>query len=325
MKRVCVVMLSAIGDTVHTLPVLTALKRHDPSTHITWIIQPGPATLVDGHPAVDRLVLFDRRRGWDAFLAGRRAGPFDTLIDLQVYFKAGLITALTPAPIKLGFDRARARDLNFLFTNTRIPPRPARAHMQDQYLEFLSFLGVPAQPVAWNLGPRPDERAWQREFVKPYDRPIVPLVIGSTRPGKDWVAERWAALADALYEDHGLAPVMVGGDSYSEQETARQIAERVRTPIGNALGSGLRRLVSILDAAALVVSLDTGPLHMAVALDRPVISLIAYNDPVIYGPYAKFQDLIVSRFGEPARRGMARIEVRDVLERVDIWRSRYRS
>ncbi|MBW3655451.1 MAG: hypothetical protein KY444_05045, partial [Gemmatimonadetes bacterium] len=142
--RVLIVMMSAVGDAVHVLPVVTALKRHDPTLHITWVLQPGPASLVRGHPGVDEIVIFERKGGWRAFadvrrkLAGRR---FDVVLDLQVYFKASIVTALASAPVKLGFDRARARDWNWLVTGPRIPPH-APQHVQDQYFEFLDALGV---------------------------------------------------------------------------------------------------------------------------------------------------------------------------------------
>src|SRR5579859_1836273 len=179
--RSCCVMMSAVGDAVHVLPVINALKRHDSAAHITWILQPGPATLVRGHPAVDEILLFERSRGLRAFsairetLASRR---FDLVINLQVYFKAGIVTAFTRAPVKLGFDRARARDFNWLFTTDRIPAHPIQ-HVQDQYFEFLATLGVNPEPVVWNLGPWPDERPTQTEFFKRFDRPAVSLVVGT--------------------------------------------------------------------------------------------------------------------------------------------------
>ena len=125
--RICIVMMSAVGDAVHVLPVINALKRANPATRITWVLQPGGAALVRGHRSVDEIILFDRTRGWRAFtevrdeLSTRR---FDLVINLQVYLKAGIVTAFTHAPIKLGFDRARARDFNWLFTNRKIPPQP---------------------------------------------------------------------------------------------------------------------------------------------------------------------------------------------------------
>ena len=153
--RIAIVMMSAIGDAVHVLPVVNALKRHAPTSRITWILQPVPATLVRGHPRIDEIVEFDPGRGARAYLELARAmrgRRFDLVIDLQVAFKAGLATALLRAPVKLGFDRARARDANWLFTTHRIPPHPPQ-HVEEQYFEFLRWLGVDPEPVEWLLGP----------------------------------------------------------------------------------------------------------------------------------------------------------------------------
>jgi heptosyltransferase I len=334
--RVCVVMMSAVGDAVHVLPVLTALKRAAPAARVTWVLQPGPAALVRGHPAVDDVVLFDRAAGPRAFLDVRRAlrarGPFDLCLDLQVYFKAGVVTALTPARVKLGFDRARARDANWLFTNARVPARPVQ-HVQDQYFEFLAALGVPHEPVEWGIGPWPEERAWQRDFFARLDRPAAAIVVATSKPEKDWLPERWAAVCDALDADYGLQPVLVGGRTPRELAAEAEIVRLARRPPVSALGSGLRNLVSILDGSALVLSPDTGPLHVSVALGRPVVSLIAYSNPRRVGPYRRFGDLMVDAYGDPGedyaatmenRPGrMPRITVAQVLERVERWRARY--
>jgi heptosyltransferase I len=147
--RVAIVMLSAIGDAVHVLPVVTAIKRHAPGCHITWVLQPGPASLVRGHPAVDDIVIFDRRGGLGAFRAVARElrkRQCDLVIDLQTSLKAGIITLLSGAPVRMGFDRARAKDLNTLFTNRRIPAG-RNQHVQDQYFEFLTELGIEPRPV----------------------------------------------------------------------------------------------------------------------------------------------------------------------------------
>jgi heptosyltransferase I len=335
LRHVGIVMMSAVGDAVHVLPLLTALKRHSPETKVTWVLQPGAASLVRGHWAVDEIIEFDRSRGWRAYPAVRRAlahKPFDVVLALQVYFKAGIVTSFTQSPIKLGFDRARARDLNWLFTTDRLPARDGQ-HVQDQYFEFLEALGIPHEPVTWDLGPWDHERAWQREFLAKYDRPIAPIVIATSKPEKDWMPERWAEVSDALYNDFGLQPVLVGGRSARELTAERVILERARVPVSSALGSGLRNLVGILDGAALVLSPDTGPLHMTVALNRPVISLMGYTNPKRVGPYRRFQDLLIDAYGEPGedyplsmenRPGrMSRISVRDVLDTVEVWRSKY--
>jgi heptosyltransferase I len=334
-EKIGIVMMSAAGDAVHTLPVVNALKRHRPNCHITWILQPGPATLVQGHRAVDEILLFDRSRGWQAFLDIRRSlaeREFDLVINLQVYFKAGLVTSFTRAPVKLGFDRARARDFNWLFTNRKIAAHPNQ-HVQDQYFEFLRALDIPSEPVEWHLGPWHDERPWQREFFSTFERPAAPIVVATSKPEKDWFPERWAEVADALWHDFGLEPVLVGGRSDRELHAERVIQERARRAPRSALGSGLRKLAAILDGSALALAPDTGPLHMAVALERPVISLLGHTNPKRTGPYRRYHDLIVDAYGDPGehypismenRPGrMARIEVRDVLDRVERWRARY--
>jgi heptosyltransferase I len=328
-------MMSAVGDAVHVLPVINALKRVNPKTRITWVLQPGPAALVRGHRSVDEIIIFDRAKGWRAFADVRAElakRSFDLVINLQVYFKAGIVTAFTHAPVKLGFDRSRARDFNWLFTNRKIPKQPVQ-HVQDQYFEFLYALGVSPEPVEWDFGPNAAERVWQREFSASTDRPIASIVVATSKPEKDWIPERWAEVADALYEQFGMQPVLVGGRSDRELNAERIVMERARHNPRSELGSGLRKLVSILDASSLVLSPDTGPLHMSVALDRPVISLMGYTNPKRTGPYRKFKDLIIDAYGDPGedypismenRPGrMSRIETQDVLDKIALWQRRY--
>ncbi len=193
---------------------------------------------------------------------------------------------------------------------------------------------MPHEPVEWGLGPWSDEREWQREFYSKIEGPAVPIVVATSKPDKDWMPERWAEVCDALHSDFGLQPVLVGGRSPREEHAERVILERARAKPVSALGSGLRKLVSIFDGAALVISPDTGPLHISVALDKPVISLIGYSNPKRVGPYRKFRDLMIDVYGDSGedypismenRTGrMSRISVRDVLDKVELWRTRYR-
>ena len=335
--RICIVMLTALGDAVHVLPLITAIKRQAPGSRITWIVQPGAAALVRGHPDIDDLVVFERRQGVRAFLDLRqilRGRSFDVVLLLQAYLKAALLATFAPAPRRIGIDRARATDLTWLATPERLPARPL-GHMQDQFLEFLDVFGIAADPLTWNLGPWPAERAWQRDFFERLRRPVAAIVVGTSKPEKDWPAERWAEVVDILTEDHGLQPVLVGGTSEREVAAARIITERAVHPPISALGSGIRPLVSILDGAALVLSPDTGPLHMSVALGTPVISLIGYADPRRTGPYRCFHDLMIDEFHDAGEDGpvtnerrhgrMRRIRVADVLGKVELWKARYAS
>jgi heptosyltransferase I len=336
MERTAIVMMSAVGDSVHVLPVLTALKRARPQMRVTWVLQPGPASLMRGHPDVDEIIPFHYGTGLSAYTDVRRElarREFDLVLALQVSLKAGLVTTFTRAPVKLGFDRARARDLNWLFTTHKIPPGPRR-HVQDQYFEFLEYLGVPHAPVTWNLGPWPAERAAQQAFVEKVGGPYAAIVCGTSDSDRDWLPERWAAVCDALQSQYGLRPVLVGGPSARERETAAAIVAQAKSsaPLVALGEGGLRGLVGILDAAELVLSLDTAPLHMSVALGKPVIALMSQADPKRTGPYGRSMDLVVNAFAEPGdppdevlwmrRRGrMPRITVDDVLERVARWKA----
>lgn len=337
-REIAILMLSAMGDAVHVLPVANALRRAYPDSRITWIVQPVPHRLVAGHAAVDEYVLFRRRKGlaaWRSYAElrdGVARRKFDLLLALQVYFKAGLIAALTPAHTKLGFDRARARDLNWLFTNERIPPRPV-GHVQDQYFEFLEHLGIDPQPVEWHLAPSAAEREQQARFFGHLDRPAVALVVGTSKPEKNWMPERWARLADALESDLGLQPVIVGGPSAAERAVANAI---LRTGGGtiDALGDDVRRLLWLLDGARLVVSPDTGPLHVARAVETPVVGLYGYTNPKRYGPYRKYTELVVDGYArspdedypcsmEHRAGAMQRVTLDRVLEKVELALASY--
>jgi heptosyltransferase I len=337
--ELCIVMLSALGDAVHVLPVVNALKRAWPETRITWVVQPIAFRLMRDHPAVDRFVVFHRRRGLGAWRSFRdtarelRDRRFDLLLGLQVYAKAGVLTALARADVKLGFDRARARDLNWLVTSERIRPRPVQ-HVQDQYFEFIEHLGVDPEPVEWRVPISDDDRAAQRAFFDDLDRPACAIVVGTSKPEKNWTPDGYARVMDALESDFGMRPVIVGGPSAVEREMADAILARTTARVVDALGDDLRRLVWTLDGAPLVISPDTGPLHLARALDTPVVGLYGYTNPKRYGPYRKYEDLVVDGYarhpGEdypPSMvyrpEGMTRVTVDAVLEKVELARERY--
>ncbi len=340
LDRVLIVMLAAVGDAVHALPVINAIKRVHPKARISWVMQTGALTqLLTGHPAIDEVIPFARKDGWRGFAAVRRAlhaQRFDVVLVLQPYLKSGIVASFAPSPLRLGFDRARARDASWLFSTHRIPARPLQ-HMQDQYLEFLAALGVPVLPPEWKIGPwNEHERAWQSAFFARYERPVAPIVVATSKAQKDWPAERWAEVSDALWHDFGLQPLLVGGRSPREVEAERIIFERAKVKPASALGDGgLRGLAAIIEKSALVLSPDTGPLHLSVALGTPVVSLLGYTNPKRVGPYRKFAELMIDAYGEPGEDypvsmqnrpdRMRLISVQQVLDRVEIWKERYRT
>lgn len=334
LERVAIVMLSAIGDAVHVLPIINALKRHAPRSRVTWFLAPRPATLVRGHPAVDEIIELSARGGLSAWRDMRRllqSREFDLVLDFQVAIKAGLLTSLIDAPVKVGFDRRRARDLNWLFTNHKIPPH-ADQHVQDQYLEFLDYLGVPHDRVEWDLGPWASERGTLATLLPNPPQRFASIAVATSKLDKDWPAERWAEVIDVLHDTYGLASVLVGGPSPVERQAEETIMARATHTPASTLGCSLREMVSVLDASTLVLSPDTAPMHIANALGRPVIALFGATDPKRTGPYGKSQELVVNAFSNAddpegiimdRRLGRVKtIRVDDVLATVDLWHTR---
>ena len=335
LDRVAVVMISTVGNAVHTLPVVNSIKAHRPGARITWIMQPGSAALVQGHPAVDEVVVLDRKRGMAGFAELRKALTghcFDVALNLQAYLKAGVATRLTGAPVRIGYDRARARDLTWLFSTHRLPARP-RGHVQDEFLEFLDFLGVPVR-LEWGLEATEEERARYAPLLPDAPGPTVAMVVGTTKPEKEWPAERYAALADRIGAELGGRTVLVGGRSPREEAAAAAIKAAASRPPLDLREWDLRRLAYLLSRADVLVSPDTGPLHMGVALGTPTVALMGHTNPRRYGPYRRYGELLVDAFGEPGedyavdapnRAGrMRRITVQQVMEKVDLALSSHR-
>jgi heptosyltransferase I len=279
---------------------------------------------------VDDTVLFYRNKGLGAYRSVReqlaQRPPFDMVMALQVYFKAGLVLSLTRAPIKLGFDFTRARDLNWLFTTHRIPVRPPQ-HVQDQYFEFLDAMGVPHGDPVWHLGPTEAERAEAAGIIGNGSGPLVGMVVATSKKEKNWMPERYAELALRLKEELGARTILLGGNAPIERAAGEVILKQAAAaqPI-NTLGEGLRTLVALLKACDVVVSSDTGPYHMCVAMNVPVVGLYGYTNPKRVGPYRRFRELVVDAFGNPGedyppnpeyrRHRMERITVDDVMAKV---------
>lgn len=279
-ERIGLVKLGAIGDVVNTLPFANRLRAGYPQARITWVIAPLAHALVAGHPCVDEFLVFDVRRpaGWPGFVRELRARRFDLALDMQRLFKSGLITRASGAPTRLGFDRARCKEQSHVFTNLRIPPNPAPGVTVAQYLEFADFLELPPQAPTWNLPFTPfAARAGER---------IVVLNRGASGSSRLWGNERWSELARRLTRELGLSVHLCGGPQ--DRQAAEAIARGAGVPVvSHAGGFTLRESAGLLAAAELVVSGDTGPLHMAVALGRPVVALFGAADPRRTAPFGQ--------------------------------------
>ena len=336
-RNVCVVLLTGLGDVVNGLPVVNALKRDDPPRRITWVVEPMPAPVVRGHAAVDDVVVFEKKRGVRGVLQLARAlrgRGFDLTLNLNVYTKSIWPTLFSRSPHRLGFDRGRSFEGVWLAANHRLPERP-RAHTLDMFLEFLEVLGVPAAPVEWRIGLSSEERRAQAEFFAGLDgRPVAAIAPATAIHRKDWLPERWARVADALDRDFGMQVMLVGGPGEREQRLAREIVASAQTRPVWALENGIRRLLWRIAGSRLLLAPDTGPVHLARALEVPVIGLYGHTNPWRVGPWRKYQDLWIDRYTDPGeapdpsrfdpKQGrMEQISVDDVLARVQRWRDTY--
>lgn len=336
-KRVCIVLLTGLGDVVMGLPVVNALKRHAPGVHVTWIAEPTPSRVLVPHPAVDQVVVYRKSQGVKGILNLReqlREESFELTLNLNYYFKSVWPTLLSGAPRRIGFDWSRSRDGTWFASNEHVEPRP-RSHTVDMFLEFLDHLGVDPEPVEWRIAITEEERRAQEIFFRQFEgRPVVAVVPASANPRKDWFADRYAELVDALQGDLGFRVLLVGGPGERETRIASEIISLARTEPVSAMGDPIRSLLWQIEGSNLVIAPDTGPVHISRALDVPVIGLYGHTNPWRVGPYRRFQDLWIDAYTEPdeppdpsrfdpKHARMERIEPRHVLERVEHARIAY--
>jgi len=330
-RDICLVLLTGLGDVIHGLPIVNALKDDDPARRITWVVEPMPSAALRHHPSIDRVVVYQKKRGMRGLvdlrrdLSGRR---FDLAINLNVYIKSAWPTLLSRAPHRLGFGRDRAMEGTWLAANHHLPAGP-RAHTQDLFFEFLTHLGLPKPPrPEWRIAFTEEERRAQAEHFAPLrDRPVVGIVPASANAKKDWFADRYARVVDAIERDFGFRTMLIGGPGAREQAIAREIVGRAEAKPLWAMGDSVRRLMWLIDGVQLLVAPDTGPVHIARALGVPVIGLFGHTNPWRVGPYRAYEELWIDRYTDPGAapdpsdwtprmERMERITVDDVLERV---------
>ncbi|HYH80872.1 MAG TPA: glycosyltransferase family 9 protein [Longimicrobium sp.] len=337
-RHVCVVLLTGLGDVVHGLPLVNALKDDDPTRRITWVVEPMPAPLLAGHPSIDRVVVYrkqDGLRGIRQLARDLAAGErIDLALNLNVYTKSIWPTLLSRARHRLGFDRGRSFEGVWLASNHHLDRRP-RAHTADMFLEFAEHLALPVTRPEWRIPLTADERTAQAEFFSAFGgRPVATIVPASASAKKDWPAERWAAVADALAHDFGYAVVLAGGPGEREQRIAREIVERSSAAPAWALGDSIRRLTWTIAGSSLVLAPDTGPVHIARAFGVPVIGLYGHTNPWRVGPWRTYHDLWVDAYTEPGEAPdpsnftpklgrMERITVAQVIDQIALASERY--
>ena len=282
-RRVLIIKPSAIGDVVHALPVLNLIRRRWPAAHVAWLVTPACAGLLDGHPQLDEVVRFDRKRfghAWRSpaaavalaeFHRDLRRRDFDLVIDLQGLFRSGWLAWSTGAEHRIG--SADAREFGWAFYNQAVPSAGRDRHAVERYLDVAEHLGLGRGPVEFVF---PTDAA-DRAVVAPLlpEGPFAVFLPATHWPTKRWPTERFAALVAPVRERFGLASVVAGGPDAQPLPGAVHLAGLTT----------LRQLVAVLERASLVVANDTGPMHIAAALGRPLVTVFGPTDPARTGPY----------------------------------------
>jgi heptosyltransferase I len=339
-EAICIIRLSAIGDTCHTVPVVRAFQDAWPQTAITWIVGRVEHGLLEGLENVEFLVLDKRRRlaGYRAVRRGLAGRRFPLLLHMHASLRANVVSMLVAADTRLGFDRARARDHQWLFCNARLPATP-RQHVMDGLFEFATAVGITPGEPRWDIPVSPADREFAAREIGDGDRVLIisPCTGQRFRNYRNWSPDRYAAVADYAARRYGARAILTGGTTALEREYGQQIAARAATPVTDLIGrTTLKQLLALIARASVVVCPDSGPAHMATAVATPVVGLYATSNRHRTGPYLS-QHLVVDRYPQAVQRefgkrvedlrwgervrnpgAMELIEVADVTAKLDL-------
>ena len=306
-RSICLLRLSALGDVTHVLPLVRTLREAWPQVELTWVIGKGEKRLLDGLDGV-RFVEYDKKAGFAGMRAiGRELraqlgaqGRYDALLQMQVAARANLLSAFAPARRRIGYDRARAKDLHGLFVNERIPDRPG-IHVLDAIGSFCEPLGLRQTQVRWDMPVPAEAYEWARAQWPDDGRPSLLISPCSSHALRNWRSERYAAVADHAAA-RGWRVVLCGGRSELERRTADEILAAMSSPALDLVGKDtLKQLPALLARGQLLMTPDSGPMHIANAMGTKVLGLHAASNPARSGPYSD-RRYCADRYDDAARK-----------------------
>ena len=296
--RFLIIRLSSIGDVLHATPVAQTLKAALPTCHITWLVGEIPSDLLKSNPYIDELYIWPRerwekhmRRGefkqawqiWKKLKDDLQAKNFDVALDVHGLFLSGMIAAASKAPRRIGMKNTK--ELNWLFMTEIAPSLPHEVHVIQRYLSVVKPLGIQSADYNMTLQLPDEATTFATNFlrshgVKEKDTLIV-VNPGTTWPSKNWPTQHYATVIEAL-QHHGHI-LLCGGPG--EQELGKSIIEQCNAPVINAINqTSLLELAALISKCHVLLTGDTGPLHMGIALNIPTISLFGPTDPQRFGP-----------------------------------------
>jgi len=289
-SRILIIKPSSLGDIVHALPTVAALRRRFPSARITWLVKREWAAVLEGNPHLDAVLALDLLpKDWPAAWRAVRAGRFDTVLDLQGLLRSALLGWISGAPVRIGF--ANGREGSPWFYTERVPVPSLSMHAVDRYLITAKYLGADPGEVKPSDFPLPhDAQAEARIEVLlaaagvQAGATLVAINPSARWDTKQWPSESFATVGDRLQQNGAARVVLIGGRD--ERHVGKQVMRAMRTAPIDLMGqTTLKELIALLRRARLLVTNDSGPMHLAAAVGTPVIALFGPTDPARTGPY----------------------------------------
>jgi len=273
-----IIKLGALGDVINTLPLAVNLQKRF-GARIHWVVEPLSFPIVSAHASVNNTICFNKhawRQSLPGVLREIRSRRFDICLDLQRIVKSSLLCMASNSARRIGFDTGRCKEMTWLFPFDRIPPCDPSRHMVHQYLEFAEYLGLMDNDIRWDIPVK---------GLVPFNLPkaYIVLNIGATKEANKWTPGGFASLAQGIMERFSLPCVLTGAGG--DATMAREITEKAGNAVIDLVGkTSIEDLIEVLAGSSAVVSCDTGPMHLGVALGREVIALFGPADPRRTGP-----------------------------------------
>ncbi|NOS99609.1 MAG: lipopolysaccharide heptosyltransferase II [Phycisphaerales bacterium] len=305
-QNILLIKPSSLGDIIHALPVLHGLRIRYPDAVISWLVAAPFAPLIADHPQLNHIINFDRARfgrmtrsaaaasAFIAFIRDLRDRQFDLVIDLQGLFRSGFLAWITGAEVRIGF--AAARECAPLFYTHRVAGTDQRvAHAADRNWTIARALDIGDMPMHFDLAVTDAERHRAADILTSVNidptAPFVALLPGARWETKRWSPDRLTAVIDQLWRDHSVPSVLVGAPD--ERDLCDSVASSTHIATPNLAGrTNLRDLVAILDRAAAVLTHDSGPMHIAAALNRPLVAILGPTNRHRTGPYGRAASVV---------------------------------
>lgn len=304
-KTICLMRLSAIGDVTHALAMVTRIKRTWPTAQITWIIGKVEYQLLKHTSGIEFIVCDKRAKNARTELQrALKHREFDVLLQMQIAFRANWLGSVVRAKRRVGFDKARSKELHSWFINERIQGH-SRVHVLDGFMQFADAIGVPKAPVEWDLGIPATDLDWAKAQIKILERFII-IAPAASKAQRNWLNQYYAKVIDWC-ATQGISIVLCGGPGALDKACQQGILEHTHNVTLDLIGkTSLLQMAALMRHAACVIAPDTGPAHMASMMGAPVLGLYAHSNPQRTGPYRSidqtisvYSEAIEAEYGKP--------------------------